>query len=155
MQEEITLRALLARFTLVYVPAVIVIPDLLHRLGVSVSGPGDLAALMLASLAAAYRFVATRRRVPNRSERLRFALAAMPVVTGVSVLLGYAQLQALSGGDALGALQLLVRHAGVGPAAMVALLILAGQFGLSWLFFGQFARRRHATLVRKGLIAGT
>jgi hypothetical protein len=155
MQENITLWPLLGRFVLVYVPAVIVIPDILSRLGLSVSGPGDLAALMLASLAAAYRFVAVSQRLPDRSERLRFALAATLVAAGMSLLLGYAQLRAMGGGDAAGALRIVVTHIGAGVLTTVVLLILAGQFGLSWLFFGQFARRRHATLVRKGLIAGT
>ena len=147
MQGVAHLSPVLILFTLVYLPAAIILPELVGRLGLSTTLPGDLLALVLASYAAAFLFVAAQRRVPGPDERRRFALTGTLVAVGVSGIVAYVH-AVLRGVDeaALAYIASLAREHGPSGALPTVTALLFSVYWLARLCFGEFCARCHSRL---------
>lgn len=142
MQGLARLSPVLILFTLVYLPAAIILPELVGRLGLSTTLPGDLLALVLASHASAFRFVAARRRVPGPAERRRFALTGTLVAVGVSGIVAYAHAVLLGVDEAaLAYIATLAREHGPSGVMPTVAALLFSVYWLAWLCFGEFCAR--------------
>jgi len=144
MQGAAHLSPFLTLFALVYLPAAIILPELVGRLGLSTTLPGDLLALALASYAAACHFVAARRRVPRPAERRRFALIGTLLAIAISGVFVYAH-AVLLGVDREALAYLAARAGEQGAARSLAtvMALLFSVYWLAWLCFGEFCGRRH------------